>query len=256
MKLFKAKWGLVLKALVIVLPLIGLKVLVHHLGWDVLPVGTLTSALITGTFFVVAIILAGVMTDLKESERIVSEFAASVETLYNDARLMEPDVEVAAVLTHLRELIRTAIANFERRHSWKLGEVSPAIRRIEEDVRSLNQKGKPLSILLRMRSELTTLKKLSYRVESIKETAFLPAAHAIAEVGVCAIVLVLILSTIEPFNKALLIMGVISLLLTSTVLLIDDMDDPFGGYASVDMRVIRKLERFLDERQVEPPADR
>lgn len=248
MKHFKTKWGLVLKALLLVLPLIGLKVLVHHLGWDVIPVGTITSALITGTFFVVAIILAGVMTDLKESERIVSEFAASIETLYNDARLMEPDVEVAAVLTHLRELIRTSIANFERHKSWRLREVTPAIRYVEEDVRGLNQKGKPLSILLRMRSELTTLKRLSYRVESIKETAFLPAAHAIAEVGVCAIVLVLMLSAIEPFYECLIIFGIISLLLTSTVLLIDDMDDPFGGYAAVDMRVIRKLDRFLDER--------
>jgi len=255
-KLFKAKWGLVLRALVLVLPLIGLKVLVHHLGWDVIPVGTLTSALITGTFFVVAIILAGVMTDLKESERIVSEFAASIETLYNDARLMEPDPDAAAMLSHLRDAIRVSITNFERKGSWRLSEISPALRRIEEDVRLMNQKGKPRSILLRMRSELTSLKKFSYRVESIKETAFLPAAHAIAEVGVCAIVLVLVLSTIEPFNKALLIMGVISLLLTSTVLLIDDMDDPFGGHAAVDMRVIRNLDRFLDERPNGAPESR
>ena len=256
MKLFKAKWGLVLRALVLVLPLIGFKALVHYLGWDVIPVGTLTSALITGTVFVVAIILAGVMTDLKESERIVSEFSASIETLYNDARLMEPDVDAAAVLSHLRDLIRVSIANFERKGSWKLSEVSPALRRIEEDVRTLNQKGKPLSILLRMRSELTTLKRLSYRVESIKETAFLPAAHAIAEVGVCAIVLVLILSAIEPFYEGLLIMGVISLLLISTVLLIDDMDDPFSWHAAVDMRVIRKLDRFLDERPNGAPDSR
>jgi len=247
-KLFRARWGLVLKAIVLVIPLLGLKVLVHHLGWDVIPVGTLTSALIGGTFFVVAIILAGVMTDLKESERIVSEFAASIETLYNDARLMEPDVDASAVLAHLRDLIRVSIANFERKGSWRLSEVSPALRRIEEDVRTMNQKGKPLSILLRMRSELTSLKKFSYRVESIKETAFLPAAHSIAEVGVCAIVLVLILSTIEPFYESLLVVGIISVLLTSTVLLIDDMDDPFGGHAAVDMRVIRNLDRFLDER--------
>jgi len=247
-KLFRARWGLVLKAIVLVIPLLGLKVLVHHLGWDVIPVGTLTSALIGGTFFVVAIILAGVMTDLKESERIVSECAASIETLYNDARLMEPDVDASAVLAHLRDLIRVSIANFERKGSWRLSEVSPALRRIEEDVRTMNQKGKPLSILLRMRSELTSLKKFSYRVESIKETAFLPAAHSIAEVGVCAIVLVLILSTIEPFYESLLVVGIISVLLTSTVLLIDDMDDPFGGHAAVDMRVIRNLDRFLDER--------
>ena len=179
---------------------------------------------------------------------MVSEFAASIEALYNDARLMEPDARVAELLSHARDLIRISIANFERRGSWKLGEVNPAIRRIEEDVRGLNQEGKPLSILLRVRSELTTLKRISYRVESIKETVFLPVAHAIAEVGVCAIVLVLMLSAIEPFYECLIIFGIISLLLTSTVLLIDDMDDPFGGYAAVDMRVIRKLDRFLDER--------
>lgn len=256
MKLFKAKWGLVLKALALVVPLVGVKVAVHHLGWDVIPVGTLTSALITGTFFVVAIILAGVMTDLKESERMVSEFAASIEALYNDARLMEPDVRVAEMLSHVRDLIRVSIANFERRKSWKLGEVNPAIRRIEEDLRSLNQDGKPLSILLRVRTELTTLKRISYRVEGIKETTFLPAAHAIVEVGVCALVLVLVFSTIEPFYEGLLIVGAISLLLTSTVLLIDDMDNPFGGYVGIDLSVIRRLERFLDERQNGAPESK
>ncbi len=254
MKRLTAKWALVLKALVLVLPLIGLKILVHHLGWDIIPVGTLTSALITGTFFVVAIILAGVMTDLKESEKMVSEFAASIEALYNDARLMEPDVHVSEMLAHMRDLIRIAITNFERRGSWKLSEVNPAIRRIDEDVRALNQDGKPLSILLRVRGELTNLKRISYRVEGIKETVFLPTAHAIAEVGVCAIVLVLILSTIEPFYEGLLIVGVISLLLTSTVLLIDDMDDPFGGHAAIDLSVIRRLERFLDERTSGTPS--
>ncbi len=254
MKLFKAKWGLVLKALALVVPLVGVKIVVHHFGWDVIPVGTLTSALITGTFFVVAIILAGVMTDFKESEKMLSEFAASIETLCNDARLLDSNTDAAGVLSHLRELIRIAVTNFEREAVWKLSEVNPAIQRIEEDVRSLNQQGRPLSILLRMRSELTNLKRISYRVEAIKETTFMPAAHAIAEVGVCAIVLVLILSTIEPFYEALLLVGVLSLILTSVVLLIDDMDNPFGGYGMVDMRAVRRLEKHLDEKPADAPS--
>jgi hypothetical protein len=246
MNKLRVKWGLVLKALLIVLPLIGVKIVFHYLGWEFMEIGTLTSALVSGVFFVIAIILAGVLTDFKECERILGEFASSIENIYRDSKLIGTESEVSDLLSHLRDLVHNALLNFKRRNSYRMSDISPILDMIEVDILSFNKQGKPISIITRMRSDLANIKRISYRVETIKETTFLTAAHAIAETGVAAIVLVLLLSKIEPYYTGLLFMGVLSLILTSVILIIKDMDNPFEGNATVDLGTFYKLEKYLD----------
>ncbi len=251
MNILRAKWGLVIKAFVVAVFVTGAKVLVDFIGWDLIPVSALTSALVTGVFFVIAILLAGVLTDFKESEKMLGEFAASIETLYNDARLIGSDVETAGILEHVRGLIHTAITNFQRHGKWNINEINDAIQRIDEDILYFNRQGKPLGVLLRMRAELTNVKRVSFRIQSIKETTFLPAAHGIAEVSFGGIVLVLLLSDITPLYEGLLVVAALTLILTAVVLLIEDMDNPFEGYATIDLGMIYKLDKYLDDKQAE-----
>jgi len=252
MKTFRKKWGLVLKALMIVIPLIGVKIAFHYLGWEIMEIGTLTSALVSGVFFVIAIILAGVLTDFKESERILGDFASSIENIYRDSKLIGTESEVTDLLFHLRGLVSTALLNLNLHNSFKMSEISPIIEMIETDVLSFNQQGKAISVITRMRSDLANIKRISYRVETIKETTFLTAAHAIAETGVTVIVIVLLLSKIEPYYEGLLFIGVLSLILTSVLLLIKDMDNPFEGYATVDLGTLYKVEKYLNNDDLPP----
>jgi hypothetical protein len=246
MKALRVKWGLVLKALLIVMPLIGIKIAFHYLGWEFLEIGTLTSALVSGVFFVIAIILAGVLSDFKECERMLGEFASSIENIYRDSKLIGTESEITDLLSHLRDLVRTALFNFKLHGSYKMSEISPILDMIEADILSFNKQGKPISVITRMRSDLANIKRISYRVETIKETTFLTAAHAIAETGGCGVVLVLLISKIEPYFEGLLFMGVLSLIITSVILLIKDMDNPFEGYAMVDLGTFYKLEKYLN----------
>jgi hypothetical protein len=249
MKKMRVKWGLVLKALAITVPIVGAKVAFHYLGWEGLGIGTLTSALVTGVFFVIAIILAGVLTDFKESEKMLGEFASSVENIYKDSRLIGSGAEVAGLLSHERDLVHAATGNFRLPKNEKTADLSPLIDTIEADVRSFNQQNKSLSVVTRMRTDLANLKRIASRIETIKDTTFLTPAHAIAQVGVAGIVAVLLITKLDPFYEGLLLMGVLSLVLISVVLLINDMDDPFTGYATVDLGVIYKLENYLDGMQ-------
>jgi Ca2+-transporting ATPase len=74
----------------------------------------------------------------------------------------------------------------------------------------------------------------------------LPAGQAIAELTTGSALLVMLLLKIDPFYEGLVLTGVISLILTSVVLLIKDMDNPFEGYAKIDLRQINKLDKYLD----------
>jgi hypothetical protein len=246
MNSLKRKYGLIIKAFIIVLPLIALKAIFHFLNLEIIAVGPVITALVAGVFFVIAIILSGVLADFKESERIPSELTASIEALYKDTMLIGSQEVTAGMLIHIRELVHTLASNFERKGKWKISEVNGVIDRLDEDIRLFVEKGSPMALILKLRNELGNIKRVSNRVEVIKETSFLPAGQAIAEFATGSTFLVLLLLKIDPYYEGLLLIGVISLILISVVLLIRDMDNPFEGYATVDLRQLYKLDKYLD----------
>jgi hypothetical protein len=243
----RKKWGLVIKAAIIVAPLVGLKALFHYLGWEVITVGPVITALVAGVFFVIAIILSGVLPDFKESERIPSELTAAIEALYKDARLIGSGPEATLMLSHVRELVHTMVLNFKRTGVWKLSEVNAIIDQIDDNILSFAQKGAPMPLIVKLRNELGSIKRMSNRIDVIKETTFLPAGHAIAEFSTAGALLVLLLSKIDPYYEGLLLVGVVSSILVSVVLLIKDMDNPFEGHATVDLSLLYKLDDYLDK---------
>jgi hypothetical protein len=244
----KTKWGLIIKAFVIILPLVALKAVFHFLNLEVIGVGPVITALVAGVFFVIAIILSGVLADFKESEKIPGELTASIEALYKDTRLIGNNEGVAEMLKHVRELTHTITLNFQRKGNWKLSEVNAVLDQIDDDIRIFAEKQTPTNLIIKLRNEVGNIKRISNRVEVIKEIPFLPAGHAIAEFATGSALLVLMLLKIEPFYEGMVLTGVIATILVSVVLLIKDMDNPFEGYAKVDLGHLYKLEKYLDEK--------
>jgi hypothetical protein len=244
----RTKWGIAVKALIFVLPLVALKAAFHLFNFEFITVGPVITALVAGVFFVIAIILSGVLSDFKESEKIPSELTTSLEALYKDTMLIGNPEATAGILGHVRDLTHTAIANFKRKGDWKLTEINNVIDQIDEDIRSFAAKGMPMALILKLRNELGNIKRLSNRIEVIKETAFLPAGQAVAEFAIGSSLLVMLLLKLEPFYEGLMLIAVISLILTSIILLIKDMDNPFEGYAAVDLNQLHKLDKYLDSK--------
>jgi hypothetical protein len=248
MNSLKIKYGLIVKAFIIVLPLVALKVVFHFFNFEMISVGPLITALVGGVFFVIAIILSGVLSDFKESEKIPSELTANIEALYKDTLLIGNREVTANMLIHIRGLVHIIASNFERKGKWKLSEVNGVIDEIDEDIRLVAETSIPMAMILKLRNELSNIKKISNRVEVIKEVPFLPAGQAIAEIATGSAVLVMLLLKIDPFYEGLMLTGLISLIMTSVVLLIRDMDNPFEGHAKVDLSQLYKLDKYLDSR--------
>jgi hypothetical protein len=242
----KVKWGIVGKAALIVAPLIVIKALLHLFNLEMISVGPIITALVAGVFFVLAIILSGVLQDFKESEKMPGELAASIEALYKDSKLIGNGAESNAMIDHIKELLHALHANFERKGNWKLSEVNGVIDKIDNNIKSFAETGAPMPLLLKMRNELGNIKRMSNRVEIIKEKSFIPGAYAVAELATGGAIAVLILSKIDPYIEGLVLVGVLALILISVVLLIKDMDNPFEGYARVDWSQLYKLEKYMD----------
>ena len=70
------------------------------------------------------------------------------------------------------------------------------------------------------------------RIHTIRDTSFVSSGYLIAEVTTVFLAGGLILAKIDPFYESLFFVGVITFLLTFLILLIRDLDNPFGYYES------------------------
>ncbi len=178
------------------------------------------------------------------------DITSTIKALYHDSKIIRVNDEkiIIDLQSHIKELLHVIISNFKQ-NVWKLREINPIIDKINEDIALLADKGVPPQFLVKLRTELTSIDKLSNRVEIIMETTFIPAAYAIAELSVVALLIVLLFVKIEPYYEGMALIGVTSSLLIGLIILIKDMDNPFeygkGTYANVDLRLLFKLEEYF-----------
>jgi hypothetical protein len=254
MNRFRKKWGLLFKVLIISICLMVLKG-----GLDLLSLHVViasgewpraVSALVGGVIFTIAIIFSGVLADYKESEKIPGELAGSIKALYRDCKVMlSSDTQRAEELcSHIQKLLSTINANFKA-NVWELKEINAAMDAINDDIKRLAENGLAPQFVVKLRTELMNIDKISNRIKTITETTFIPAAYGLAELAVVAVLVLLLFIRIEPYYGGLAIIGATSVLLIGILMLISDMDNPFevnkNTYADVDLSLLWNLEEEL-----------
>ena len=129
-------------------------------------------------------------------------------------------------------------ANF-RSNAWRQTEITSAMDAVNDDITRLARVNAPPQFIVKLRTEVSTIDKLSNRIEVIMETSFIPAAYAISELATAASIFVLLFIRMDTFFEGLVVFFVFAGLLISLSLLIRDMDNPFevgdGSHADVDM---------------------
>jgi hypothetical protein len=244
------KWMIVIKAMVVAVIVAGVKFGLHALNLEFIRIDSLISALISGVIFTIAILLAGVMTDFKESEKIPGELAASIKALHKDFELLEftAKKETDSALSHLNSLIGVIINQFES-NKWKQSEIGEIIEKIDDDIKVMAEKNMAPPYIIKMRNELHNIEKISNRIDTIEETNFLPAAYALSQVAVLFVMLILLFSIVDPYVIGMVIIFTVTFLITGILVLIKDMDNPFEtggtGSADVDLSHIYKLDKYL-----------
>jgi len=252
------KWGIMLKALAIVLVLLIPRTLIDLYGYDTLPINPVVGAFITGAIFTIAVIFTGTFTDFKESEKIAGEMAGMLKALYNDSIIIPiPDeTPLVTMRLHIRSLLQEINTSFLNNH-WDVHVINRAMDKVTDDIRVLGKLNVAPPLLAKLRIELGALDKLVNRVELIIRTNFIPAAYAVAEIATAAVILILIFAKIDPYIEGTVIFAVISIMLIALLFLIKDMDNPFefgaGTNADVDIQTLLDLEKYFDERDNDFP---
>ena len=248
----KKKWGLIIKAVFIMLLLLIPRTLIDLYGYDTIPINPVVGAFISGAIFTIAIIFTGTFTDFKESEKAGGDLAASLKALYNDSRVLPLTDEGPARVfrTHVRDLHRTINRCF-RENSWNLPDINREMDQVNNDIRTLAYANVAPPLIAKLRNELGGIDKMTNRIEVIIRTDFIPAAYALAEIATVSVILLMLFVQIDPIVEATIIFAVVCSMLIGLVLLIRDMDNPFEigdhTFADVDIETLAYLETYFDE---------
>lgn len=249
---FKKKWGIMAKAVVVMLVLLVIRTFIDINGYDTVPINPVVGAFITGAIFTLAIIFTGTFTDFKESEKIGGEMAAALKALYNDSWVfpLNDEAPLRVFRSHVRDLHRTLNSCFKE-NNFNLPDINREMNKVNNDIRILAALNVAPPLIAKLRNELGAIDKMTNRVEVIIRTDFIPAAYALAEVATAGVILILLFVKIDPLLESTVVFAVITCMLVGLLLLIRDMDNPFEigehTYADVDLETLDYLETYFDE---------
>ncbi len=221
---------LLLRVSAIVVVIVSAKLLVHFLGWEIISINPLFSGIVAANVFLMGFLLSGVLSDFKESERLPGELSACLENLAQEVsgiRIAKPEAKVGPCLILLSQLSQDILTWFYKKHhsAGLLGHVNgltPQFAAMEQWTQA--------TLVARLKQEQGNLRRTLVRIRTIRETSFVPSGYILADLVTILLCVGLILAKIEPFYESLFFVTVISYLMIFLLMLIRDLDNPFGYY--------------------------
>ncbi len=228
MKFNSVKWKLMLTTLPITAVIVLIKLgITHGLHYDGLVKFSEIGIVITGGIFLIGFMLAGTISDYKESEKIPAEMACTIETIEDMIALgheVKGGFDLSAARKQLNDVTESIIAWFE--HRVNDHDVFERINSLTSIATVLENAGVG-PIGSRMGSEQHNLRKLFTRSIVIEKTSFLAPGYALLEVLTVVIIALLLLARFENETTSIIIISFLSQIFIYMIRLILDEDDPF-----------------------------
>jgi hypothetical protein len=246
------EYRLLLRVSVIVVVIVGLKLLVHFLGWEAISINPLFSGIVAANVFLMGFLLSGVLSDFKESERLPGELSACLENLAQEVssiRIAKPEANVGSCLILISQLSSDILSWFHKKQKTSellehLNDLTPQFAMMEQWTQA--------TLVARLKQEQGNLRRTLVRIHTIRETSFVSAGYLLADITTILLCIGLILGKIEPLYESLFFVSVISYLMIFLLMLIRDLDNPFGYYerysgADVSLKPLEDTERRLKQ---------
>jgi hypothetical protein len=247
MKVFNIrKWKLAFKVIPFVILIIILKLVAHQAGWEFLTLNSLFGAIISANVFLVGFLISGVLVDYKESEKIPGELSCSLEVITDECYVIYKNKKADAakkLMSYTHDLCNSIVKWLFKKE--KTDVVHHKITGLNDYFFALE----PLTqanFIVRLKNEQNNLRRLITRIHTIRETSFNPAGYAIAEIISGILSFGLIFTKIDPFYESIFFVAFVTFILIYMILLIRDLDNPFGYY---------EKESFADEVSLKPLLD-
>jgi hypothetical protein len=227
MRKYVQKHFITLRVLPAIVLVVGLKLAFFLLEVPMFGLSGYFYTLVLANVFLLGFLISGVLPDYKAAEKIPGEIAASLDTLldefqclYVEKKLdaakvcMEHTAEVSVVLNEwFHEQTRT------RKVMEALSEYSRLFSVLEPHIQA--------PFLVRMKQEVSAIRRLVLRVRNIREIHFTGSAYAVAEVFTILVIGSMVFVDSGALAESLFVTGLVTYVLAYLLLLIRDLDNPF-----------------------------
>ena len=248
------KWSIAFKILPLIILVAILKLLSHKFGFEILELNALFTSLVAGTIFLIGFLISGVLSDYKESEKIPSDIAATMKSLFDDTYVIYKgkNSETAHQFIEFQKSFVTSLLDWfykkERTQS-----ILKKIGMMNDFFVELDKEGVQANYIIKMKNEQNSIRKTISRIDTIRDTEFVGSAYAIVEAMGALIAFGLLIIKIEPFYASLFFTLLVTFLISYMFLLIKDLDNPFEysvrgeSGTEVSLKPIRDFEIVLKD---------
>jgi len=220
------KYRILIVAAFTAIAVVVIKFVFHYFGWEPIEQSSLHNGVLSSATFVIGFLLSATIADYKESERIPAEFAATVEDMYADAKMIHgsyTDFDLDGLRKHLLSITQKFNAVARSNDSG----VSDKIRGFGVYLAQMEKSGVPPNFIVKLKQQQALLLKHRKRVTYIQRIKFIPSATLLARSIVVLVIGLLIITNVDPFYGSLAIIGIISFVLVFMMILIDVISTPF-----------------------------
>ncbi|MET0760051.1 MAG: hypothetical protein ABWZ56_06500 [Flavobacterium sp.] len=206
----------------------------------------------TGAFFVMGLLLAGTMSDFKESEKIPGEIACNLESI-QDWMLMvlrvSPVSPTGAVLD--RKLLKSElifvtenIIDWLKSKNKDSQTVFPLLRRLNEIVYYFAENSCDKEAIKGIHENTNALRKQLTRTYTIARTNFIRSAYVLQKSILIIIIPLVLVCHFKTDTASVVVSGVLSFVFLYLYFLIKALDDPFD-FDGTDTEIdLMPLDRF------------
>jgi hypothetical protein len=211
---------------------------------------SLLSSVLGGGVFVLGLVVAGTLTDYKESERFPAELASALESVHVEARAFARKVPSFDLDTHKGQLLAVLTGFQDDVRTVGMRRCLTALAVLSDAVGSMEDLGLPTTHASRLKNEIASTRKGVLRIYHVQETSFAPSATVLLSTVVALILGLLVLTPIGHGGEAAVIVGAIAYVFIYLVRLARTLDRPFRADRAVavddvDHLLLRQLERRL-----------
>lgn len=254
------KWKLMLSTMPFVGAAVACKLILENVAdfHGIIEFGDV-GIVLNGGVFLIGFMLAGTMTDFKESERLPADMACSLEAIeeaFVQAGVGRPAVNVAG---GRRAVLQAATSLHDWLHK-KAGKAAhfEALSRLADALYVIEGQGAGPHATRGLR-DLSALRRTVSRIDVISRTGFIASAYALMEVVAAVIIFLVMISKFKSIVAELVICAFVTLIYVYMIKLIRDIDDPFeysgtGGAAEVNLFPLVEYQHRLQARVAQDGA--
>jgi hypothetical protein len=246
-----AHYRIFIISLVLTALLLGVKYILHALGWEIIPLDRLHSTVISGIIFVIGFILSATIRDYKEAERIPAEAAATLENISEDIKSIKenyPKFDLDEYQAQLRKVAKSLSADLRNSKSHTARMQLHELNRLNG---KMEKAGVPANFIVKIKQQEASLTRHLYRVNYIQRITFIPSASILAWSIITIGIAMLMFTEMDSSLGGSLVTGAIIFILLYVSNLIQVIKTPFQDEGKtkddVSLFLLEQTVRHLNE---------